>query len=202
MLYKGLIKPFFDKLFALVLLVLTSPFIIITAIVLFIQNRGDIFFLQERPGKNAKPFRIIKFKTMRDAFDSAGNPLPDHVRLTKLGTLIRSLSLDELLQLINALKGEMSLIGPRPLLMKYLPFYSPEQMRRHDVKPGISGWAQVNGRNAISWTEKFKLDVYYADHLSFSIDLKILFMTIKNILLRKGISSLGHATMEEFRGNN
>lgn len=201
MLYKGFVKPFFDFVFALILLVLTSPFIIITAIVLFIHNRGDIFFLQERPGKNAKPFYIIKFKTMRDAYDAHGKPLPDHIRLTKAGALIRSLSLDELLQLINVLKGEMSLIGPRPLLMKYLPRYSPEQMRRHEVKPGISGWAQVNGRNAISWTEKFKLDVYYADHLSFSLDLKILFMTIKNILLRKGISASGHATMEEFKGD-
>lgn len=200
MFYKSIIKPFFDFLFALILLVLTSPFIIITAIILFIQNRGDIFFFQERPGKNAKPFYIIKFKTMRDAYDADGKPLPDHVRLTKAGALIRSLSLDELLQLINVLKGEMSLIGPRPLLMKYLPRYSPEQMRRHEVKPGISGWAQVNGRNAISWTQKFKLDVYYADHLSFGLDLKILFMTIKNILLRKGISANGHATMEEFTG--
>ena len=137
---------------------------------------------------------------MRDVFDAAGNPLPDHVRLTKAGALIRSLSLDELLQLNNVLKGEMSLIGPRPLLMKYLPRYSSVQMRRHDVNPGISGWAQVNDRNAISWTEKFKLDVYYADHLSFSLDLKILIMTIKNILLRKGITSNRYVTMEEFKG--
>jgi undecaprenyl phosphate N,N'-diacetylbacillosamine 1-phosphate transferase len=201
MQYKGIVKPFFDILFALVLLVLTSPFIIITAIVLFIQNRGDIFFLQQRPGKNAKPFYIIKFKTMRDTFDADGRPLPDHIRLTKAGALIRSLSLDELLQLINVFKGEMSLIGPRPLLMKYLPLYSPEQMRRHEVKPGISGWAQVNGRNAIFWSEKFKLDVYYVDHHSFTLDVKILFMTINKILFRKGISANDHATMDEFKGN-
>lgn len=186
---------------ALILLVFTSPFILITLVILFFQNRGDIFFLQERPGKKAKPFKIIKFKTMRDAFDMDGKPLPDDERLTKAGRLIRSWSFDELLQLINVLKGEMSLIGPRPLLMKYLPRYSVDQMRRHEVKPGISGWAQVNGRNAISWTEKFKLDVYYADNISFILDVKILFMTIKNILLRKGISATGHATMEEFTGN-
>jgi undecaprenyl phosphate N,N'-diacetylbacillosamine 1-phosphate transferase len=198
--YKNFFKPLFDFLVALILLVFTSPFLLISTVILFFQNRGDIFFFQERPGKSAKPFKIIKFKTMRDAFDMDGKPLPDHVRLTKAGRLIRSWSFDELLQLINVLKGEMSLIGPRPLLIQYLPRYSAEQMRRHEVKPGISGWAQVNGRNAISWTEKFKLDVYYADNISFSLDVKILFLTIKNILLRKGISATDHATMEEFKG--
>jgi len=202
MLFKEVVKPFFDFVFALILLVITSPFILITAIVLFIQNRGDIFFRQERPGKNAKTFNIIKFKTMRDAFDVAGNPLPDHIRLTKAGKFIRSASLDELLQLINVLKGDMSLIGPRPLLMKYLPRYTKEQARRHLVRPGISGWAQVNGRNAISWEEKFKLDLFYVQHQSFILDLKILFLTIVNILQRKGISADGQATMEEFKGNS
>jgi lipopolysaccharide/colanic/teichoic acid biosynthesis glycosyltransferase len=199
--YKSIIKPIADFLSAFILLLILSPFILVTMLVLLIANKGNVFFIQQRPGLHAKPFNIIKFKTMRDAFDQHGNPLPDHIRLTKAGVLIRSLSLDELLQLINVLKGEMSLVGPRPLLMKYLPLYSPEQMRRHGVKPGISGWAQVNGRNDIIWTEKFNLDVYYAENMSFCLDVKILFMTIKNILLRKGISATGHATMEEFKGD-
>ena len=199
-LYKSILKPVADFLSAFILLLILSPFILVTMLVLLLANKGSIFFIQQRPGLNAKPFNIIKFKTMRDAFDQHGNPLPDHIRLTKAGKFIRSASLDELLQLINVLKGDMSLIGPRPLLMKYLPRYTKEQARRHLVRPGISGWAQVNGRNAISWEEKFKLDLFYVQHQSFSLDLKILFLTIINILQRKGISADGQATMEEFKG--
>jgi lipopolysaccharide/colanic/teichoic acid biosynthesis glycosyltransferase len=201
-LYKSIIKPIADFLSAFILLLILSPFILVTMLVLLIANKGSIFFIQQRPGLNAKPFNIIKFKTMRDAFDQNGNPLPDHIRLTKAGKFVRSASIDELLQLINVLKGDMSLIGPRPLLMKYLPRYTKEQARRHLVRPGISGWAQVNGRNAISWEEKFKLDIYYVEHQSLSLDLKTLFLTIINILQRKGISSDGQATMEEFKGSS
>ncbi len=171
-------------------------------LILLIANKGSIFFFQQRPGLNAKPFNIIKFKTMRDAYDKNGNPLPDHIRLTKVGKFIRSASLDELLQLINVLKGDMSLIGPRPLLMKYLPLYSKEQGRRHEVKPGISGWAQVNGRNAITWEEKFRLDVEYVNRISFVLDLQILWMTFLNVIKRKGISEDGQATMSEFMGSS
>jgi undecaprenyl phosphate N,N'-diacetylbacillosamine 1-phosphate transferase len=199
-LYKSIIKPLADFLSAFILLVILSPFILLTMLLLLFANKGNIFFLQQRPGLHAKPFNIIKFKTMRDAYDVQGNPLPDHVRLTRVGKFVRSASLDELLQLINVLKGDMSLIGPRPLLMKYLPRYTKEQARRHLVKPGISGWAQVNGRNAISWEEKFKLDIYYVDHCSFILDLRIFFMTIKNILLRKGINATSSRPMEEFKG--
>ena len=159
-----------------------------------------MFFFQQRPGLNSKPFKIIKFKTMRDAFDDNGAPLPDEVRLTKVGGFVRSASLDELLQLVNVLKGDMSLVGPRPLLTQYLTRYTPEQTRRHNVRPGITGWAQVNGRNALSWEEKFKLDVEYVEKVSFTLDLKILWMTFLNVVQRKGISADGHATMEEFKG--
>jgi sugar transferase EpsL len=159
-----------------------------------------VFFFQQRPGLNNKPFYIVKFKTMVDAFDIMGNPLPDEERLTKIGKFVRSASLDELLQLVNVIKGDMSLIGPRPLLMRYLPRYSSEQARRHEVKPGITGWAQVNGRNAISWEQKFKYDVEYVDNQSLTLDLKILLLTFLNVIQRKGISSDGHATMEEFTG--
>jgi lipopolysaccharide/colanic/teichoic acid biosynthesis glycosyltransferase len=198
--YKQIIKPVADVLSAIFLLSLLSPIICLTALVLFIANRGKVFFLQQRPGMGARPFTIIKFKTMRDAFDDKGAPLPDEVRLTKVGGFVRSASLDELLQLVNVLKGDMSLVGPRPLLMHYLPRYSKEQARRHEVKPGITGWAQVNGRNAISWEEKFRLDVEYVDKQSFLLDCKILWMTFLNVIQRKGISADGHATMEEFRG--
>jgi len=170
--------------------------------ILSLVNKGKVFFLQERPGCKAKSFKIIKFKTMRDAFDEKGNPLPDEDRLTKIGQFVRSISLDELLQLINVLKGDMSLVGPRPLLMHYLPRYSKEQARRHEVKPGITGWAQINGRNAISWEEKFRLDVEYVNKQSFWLDCKILWMTLLNVVQRKGISSDGHATMEEFKGTS
>ncbi len=163
-------------------------------------NKGSVFFFQQRPGLNSLPFKIIKFKTMRDAFDENGNPLPDELRLTKVGTFVRSASIDELLQLINVLKGDMSLIGPRPLLMQYLDRYSKDQARRHEVKPGITGWAQVNGRNAISWEEKFRLDVEYVNKQSVSMDCKILWLTFLNVVQRKGISADGHATMEEYSG--
>ena len=163
-------------------------------------NRGSVIFFQQRPGLNSLSFKIIKFKTMIDANDENGNPLQDELRLTKVGKFVRSASIDELLQLINVLKGDMSLVGPRPLLMQYLNRYSQDQARRHEVKPGITGWAQVNGRNAISWEEKFRLDVEYVDKQSFGLDCKILWMTFLNVVKRKGISANGHVTMEEFKG--
>ena len=199
-MYRHFIKPSCDFFIALLLLIILSPIILLTAILLFLANNGKVFFFQQRPGLNSKPFKIVKFKTMRDAFDNDGNPLPDHVRLTKVGSIVRSVSLDELLQLINVLKGDMSLVGPRPLLMQYLSRYSLEQARRHEVKPGITGWAQVNGRNAISWEQKFKLDVEYVEKQSFALDIKILWMTFLNVIQRKGISADGHVTMEEFKG--
>ncbi len=199
-MFKHFLKPLCDFLLALFLLIILSPIIILTAIFLFVANQGKVFFFQQRPGLNSKPFRIIKFKTMRDAFDKDGIPLPDDVRLTKVGNIVRSASLDELLQLINVLKGDMSLVGPRPLLMQYLSRYSPEQAKRHNVKPGITGWAQVNGRNAISWEQKFKYDVEYVEKQSFILDIKILWMTFLNVIQRKGISADGHVTMEEFKG--
>jgi len=199
-MFKHYIKSFGDFFIALFLLIILSPIILLTTILLFLANNGKVFFFQQRPGLNSKPFKIIKFKTMRDAFDQEGIPLPDELRLTKVGNFVRSASLDELLQLINVLKGDMSLVGPRPLLMQYLSRYSPEQAKRHNVKPGITGWAQVNGRNAISWEQKFKLDVEYVEKQSFTLDLKILWMTFLNVLQRKGISADGHVTMEEFKG--
>ena len=199
-MYRHFIKPFCDFFLAFLLLIILSPIILLTAILLLITNNGKIFFFQQRPGLNSKPFEIIKFKTMRDAFDNDGVPLSDDIRLTRFGSIVRSASLDELLQLINVLKGNMSLVGPRPLLMQYLPRYSPEQAKRHNVKPGITGWAQVNGRNAISWEQKFKLDVEYVEKQSFILDLKILWMTFLNVIQRKGISADGHVTMEEFKG--
>lgn len=199
-MYKHFIKPLGDFIIALLLLIILSPIIILTAIILLIANNGKVFFFQQRPGLNSKPFKIVKFKTMRDAFDEKGAPLPDKLRLTKVGNIVRSASLDELLQLANVIIGDMSLVGPRPLLMQYLPRYSPEQAKRHNVKPGITGWAQVNGRNAISWEQKFKLDVEYVDKQSFALDLKILWMTFVNVIQRKGISADGHVTMEEFKG--
>jgi undecaprenyl phosphate N,N'-diacetylbacillosamine 1-phosphate transferase len=201
-LYRKSIKPVFDFFSAFALLAILSPTIILTTLVLVIANKGRVFFLQPRPGLNAQFFKIIKFKTMRDAFDSEGKPLPDELRLTRIGQFVRAVSLDELLQLINVLKGDMSLVGPRPLLIQYLPRYSPEQARRHEVKPGITGWAQVNGRNAISWEEKFRLDVEYVDKQSFCLDCKILWMTFLNVIKRKGISADGHVTMGEFMGEN
>jgi undecaprenyl phosphate N,N'-diacetylbacillosamine 1-phosphate transferase len=199
-MYKHIIKPLGDFIFALILLIILSPIIALTAILLLIANNGKVFFFQQRPGLNNKPFKIVKFKTMSDAFDENGNSLPDELRLTKVGSIVRSASLDELLQLINVIKGDMSLVGPRPLLMQYLTRFSPEQAKRHNVKPGITGWAQVNGRNAISWEQKFFYDVEYVNKQSFLLDLKILWMTFVNVIQRKGISADGHVTMEEFKG--
>jgi lipopolysaccharide/colanic/teichoic acid biosynthesis glycosyltransferase len=199
-MFRHFIKPLGDLIISLFLLITLSPIILLTAILLFLANNGKVFFFQLRPGLNNKPFKIVKFKTMRDAFDQDGIPLPDDLRLTKVGSFVRSASLDELLQLINVIKGDMSLVGPRPLLMQYLPRYTPEQAKRHNVKPGITGWAQVNGRNAISWEQKFKFDVEYVEKQSFDLDIKILWMTFLNVIQRKGISADGHVTMEEFKG--
>jgi lipopolysaccharide/colanic/teichoic acid biosynthesis glycosyltransferase len=201
-MYRHLLKPLVDCLSAFVLLVIFSPIIISTGLLIFLANSGKVFFFQQRPGLNARPFTIIKFKTMRDTFDAEGVPLPDEVRLTKVGGFIRSSSLDELLQLVNVLKGDMSLVGPRPLLMQYIPRYTNEQARRHEVKPGITGWAQVNGRNTITWEEKFRFDVAYVDQQSFLLDIKILWMTFLNVIQRKGISANGHVTMGEFMDGN
>ena len=199
-MYKNIIKPLADFIAALFLLVLLFPIILLTALLLLITNKGKAFFFQKRPGLNNKPFKIVKFKTMRDAFDKNGVPLQDEFRLTRIGGFIRSTSLDELLQLVNVLKGDMSLVGPRPLLMQYLSRYSPEQAKRHLVKPGITGWAQVNGRNAISWEQKFKLDIEYVEKQSFLLDIRIFLKTFINVINRKGISADGNATMEEFLG--
>jgi len=199
-MFKNFIKPLGDFFIALFLLIFLSPIILLTAFLLYLTNNGNVFFFQQRPGLNNKPFNIVKFKTMIDAFDKNGVPLPDDVRLTKVGSFVRSTSLDELLQLINVLKGDMSLVGPRPLLMQYLSRYNSEQTKRHNVKPGITGWAQVNGRNAISWEEKFKLDVEYVEKQSFQLDIRILLKTFINVINRKGISADGNATMEEFLG--
>ena len=178
-------------------------FLIIVAIWLHFANKGaGAFFFQERPGKDAKIFKVIKFKSMTDERDADGNLLPDAQRLTKVGRFVRATSIDELPQIINVLKGDMALIGPRPLLPKYLPLYSPEQMRRHEVRPGISGWAQCHGRNQITWAEKFELDVWYVDHISLITDLRIIFITIKKVLFREDINSDNDATMEDFTGNN
>ena len=202
-MYKHFFKRLFDFCIALVALLLVGWFLIIVAIWLHFANKGaGAFFFQARPGKDAKIFNVIKFKTMTDERDAAGNLLPDEQRLTKVGKFVRSTSIDELPQLINVLKGDMALIGPRPLLPQYLPLYSPEQARRHEVRPGISGWAQCHGRNAISWTEKFKLDVWYVDHCSLKTDLQVIIITIKNVLMRKDINSATSATMEAFNGNN
>ena len=202
-MYKHFFKRFFDFWISLIILIIISPILLVVTIWLHFANRGaGAFFLQERPGKDAKIFKVIKFKTMTDDRDSDGNMLPDEKRLTKVGKFVRSTSIDELPQLINVLKGDMALIGPRPLLVQYLPLYSPEQARRHEVRPGISGWAQCHGRNAISWTEKFKLDVWYVDHCTLLTDIKVIFITIKNVLMRKDISAEGSATMPFFDGTN
>ena len=202
-MYKGFFKRFFDFWISLVVLICISPLLFVVTIWLHFANKGaGAFFTQERPGKDAKIFKVIKFKTMTDERDVDGNLLPDEQRLTKVGKFVRSTSIDELPQLINVLKGDMALIGPRPLLPQYLPLYSPEQARRHEVRPGISGWAQCHGRNAISWTEKFKLDVWYVDHVSLLTDLKVIGITVKNVLMRKDINSATAATMEAFNGNN
>ena len=202
-MYKHFFKRLFDFIISLVALLLIGWFLIIIAIWLHFANKGaGAFFFQERPGKDAKIFKVIKFKTMTDERDENGELLPDEDRLTKVGKFVRSTSIDELPQLINVLKGDMALIGPRPLLVKYLPRYSPEQMRRHEVRPGISGWAQCHGRNAISWTEKFKLDVWYVDHVSLWTDIQVIWITIMKVLKRADINEAGQATMEEFNGHN
>lgn len=202
-MYKHFFKRIFDFLISLVALLLIGWFLIVIAIWLHFANKGaGAFFLQERPGKDARIFKVIKFKTMTDEKDADGKLLPDAQRLTKVGKFIRSTSIDELPQLINVLKGDMALIGPRPLRVHYLPLYSPEQARRHEVRPGISGWAQCHGRNAISWTEKFKLDVWYVDHCTLCTDIRIIFITIKNVLMRKDINNAGAETMYPFDGTN
>lgn len=202
-MYKGFFKRFFDFWISLVVLLCISPLLLVVTIWLHFANKGaGAFFTQDRPGKDAKIFKVIKFKTMTDERGADGNLLPDEQRLTRVGKFVRSTSIDELPQLINVLKGDMALIGPRPLLPQYLPLYSPEQARRHEVRPGISGWAQCHGRNAISWTEKFKLDVWYVDHVSLLTDLKVIGITVKNVLMRKDINSATAATMEAFNGNN
>lgn len=202
-MYKHFFKRLIDIVVSGVVLLLISWFLLLVWLFLKRANKGaGAFFLQERPGKDAKIFEIIKFKTMSDERDEDGNLLPDEVRITKVGQWIRSTSIDELPQLINVFKGEMSLIGPRPLLVKYLPLYSKEQARRHNIKPGITGWAQCNGRNAISWTDKFKLDVWYVDNCSFLTDLKIVFITLKKVFKKADISQDGRATMDAFDGTN
>ena len=202
-MYKHFFKRFLDFWISLIVLIIISPILLLVTIWLHFANKGaGAFFFQERPGKDEKIFKVIKFKTMTDEKDAEGNLLPDEVRLTKVGRFVRSTSIDELPQLINVLKGDMSLIGPRPLLVQYLPLYSKEQMRRHEVRPGISGWAQCHGRNQISWTEKFKLDVWYVDHLSFVTDLQVIMITIKKVLFREDINSDNDATMEDFDGTN
>lgn len=202
-MYKNYYKRIIDFSIALIALLVIWPILLIVAIWLHFANKGaGAFFFQERPGLHGKIFKIIKYKTMTDERDAEGNLLPDKDRLTAVGKFVRKTSIDELPQLINVLKGDMALIGPRPLLAQYLPLYSKEQMRRHDVRPGISGWAQCHGRNQISWTEKFKLDVWYVDHLSLVTDLKVIFITIKKVLFREDINSDSDATMEDFNGKN
>ena len=202
-LYMSLVKRPIGFLGALVALILLSPVFLAIIVLLFFANKGaGVFFTQDRPGKNEKIFKALKFKTMTDERDAEGNLLPDADRLTPVGKFVRSTSIDELPQLINILKGDMAFIGPRPLLVKYLPLYSEEQHRRHDVTPGMSGWAQVNGRNNISWTKKFEYDVYYVDHIGAAMDRKVFFTTIKKVFGRADINQAGAATMEAFNGKN
>ncbi len=183
-------------------LLILSPLLLGLALLVLVYHGRPVFFGQVRPGLKGKPFKMLKFRTMRDVSDSSGNPLPDSERITKFGAFLRATSLDELPELWNVLKGEMSLVGPRPLLMEYLGLYTPEQARRHEVRPGVTGWAQVNGRNAISWEKKFKLDVWYVDNRSLWLDIKILFMTVKKVFVREGISADGHVTKEKFKGSS
>ena len=202
-MYKCFFKRLIDFLIELTALLVFWPFLLIIYLWLSIANKGaGAIFYQERPGLHGKIFKVMKFKSMTDERDSEGNLLPDAQRLTPVGKFVRSTSIDELPQLLNVLKGDMALIGPRPLLPQYLPLYNKEQARRHEVRPGITGWAQCNGRNAISWTKKFEYDVWYVDHCSFLLDLKIIFLTVKKVLIREGISQQGEATMEFFTGNN
>lgn len=200
-MYKNFFKRLIDFVAAFCGLVLLSPIFIIVMIGLYVANQGKPFFFQARPGKDERIFKIIKFKTMNDKKDANGNLLPDAERITPVGAFVRKTSLDEIPQLINVLKGDMSLVGPRPLLVQYLPLYNEKQKRRHEVRPGITGWAQVNGRNAISWQQKFDYDVWYVDHVSLMLDIKILFLTLKKVFIREGISQDGQATAEPFKGN-
>lgn len=201
-MYKSFFKRIVDIFLTFVGLLFFSPVLVTLTIALYIQNNGKPFFYQRRPGKNQKEFKIIKFKTMTDATDKDGNLLPDVDRITSIGKVARKLSFDEIPQLINVLKGDMSLVGPRPLLFKYIPLYSKEQLRRHEVKPGITGWAQVNGRNAISWTRKFELDIEYVDNVSFAFDMKILLLTIKKTVKREGVNQSEERPMQPFNGRN
>ncbi|HMV08960.1 MAG TPA: sugar transferase [Cyclobacteriaceae bacterium] len=200
-MYIRFIKPFFDVLFSAAALFITLPITLFVFIGLFFANKGQSFFVQARPGLKGKTFYVIKFKTMTDERDASGNLLPDEKRLKGVGKFVRKTSLDELPQLINVLKGDMSFVGPRPLLTEYLPLYDARQRRRHEVKPGITGWAQVNGRNAISWEKKFEYDTWYVDHVSFFLDIKILLLTVLKVLRAEGISSEQSVTMEKFKGN-
>ena len=202
-MYKKYLKRWLDFVIVLCVLLVIWPILLVIAVWLHFANKGaGAFFTQERPGKDGRIFKVIKFKSMTDERDREGRLLPDAERLTKVGRFIRSTSLDELPQLLNVLKGDMALVGPRPLLPEYLPLYNKEQARRHEVRPGITGWAQTHGRNAISWGEKFKLDVWYVDHVSFRMDLKVVFLTVKKVFAREGISQEGQATMERFNGKN
>ena len=201
-MYKKIIKRFLDFIIALIGLILILPLFVLVIVGLFFANHGKPFFFQIRPGKNGRLFKIIKFKTMNDKKDENGNLLSDDYRLTKIGAFVRKTSLDEIPQLLNVLKGDMSLIGPRPLLPEYLPLYNESQRRRHEVKPGITGWAQVNGRNAISWEQKFEYDVWYVENVSFLLDLKILYQTIKKVFKREGITAENSVSAEAFKGNS
>lgn len=201
-MYRKTIKPALDFIFAFLSLIIISPLLFLVIVLLSLANKGKPFFFQKRPGKSGKNFKIVKFKTMTDARDKNGMLLPDVERLTGIGKLVRKTSIDEIPQLINVLKGDMSIIGPRPLLPQYLELYNPRQKKRHDVKPGITGWAQVNGRNAISWTQKFEYDVWYVENVSFWLDMKILLRTIKKVLVSEGINTQNMATTEPFNGSN
>ncbi|SRR5260221_6489045 len=201
-MYGSVIKPFIDKVGALLILLIASPLMLVAMLFLAMANRGSVWFTQERPGRNGNVFRVIKFKTMTDEKSPDGTLLPDRKRLTWVGKIIRKTSLDELPQLLNVLKGDMSIVGPRPLLVEYLPLYNDIQRRRHDARPGITGWAQVNGRNTVDWPKRFEYDVWYVDHQSFWLDLKIVFLTAIKVLKAEGISSDTSETMEKFRGNN
>ena len=202
-IYRDCIKRVLGFCIALIAIICLSPLLLVVTIWLHFANKGSgAFFFQERPGKNGKIFKIVKYKTMTDERDANGKLLPDAQRLTRVGRFVRSTSIDELPQLFNVLKGDMAIIGPRPLLVQYLPLYSPEQARRHEVRPGITGWAQCHGRNTLSWKDKFKLDVWYVDHCSFLTDMKVILTTIKKVIARDGIAQNGQATMETFNGNN
>lgn len=201
-MYKFFLKRAMDFIIAFLAFCLLSPIFLLTTLALFLVHGGNPFFFQRRPGYKERVFKIFKFKTMTDARNALGELLPDEQRITPVGNLVRKLSLDEIPQLLNVLKGDMSLVGPRPLLVEYLPLYNERQAKRHEVKPGITGWAQVNGRNTIDWPTKFEMDVWYVEHLSFLLDVKILFLTLKKVFIREGISASGVATMEKFKGNS